>query len=226
LFAIVLLDASIIGASAVTLATSYAFGDVFGLHHSLHRPWYEAKKFYASYSGLVLLAAGIVLIPHAPLGLITTAVQALAGLLLPFASVFLLLLCNDSEVLGPWVNTGWLNALAAVILSILLMLSFILVITTVVPTVDVARLVMVLSILLGFVLLGMGIGVLYGRRGRRGEEQPFLNRDTWRMPPLAFLDRPRWSLGRRLTMWALSAYLLITVALLFVRAAQLATGHR
>ena len=110
LFAIVLLDASIIGAAAVTLATSYAFGDMFGIKHSLHRSFRDAKAFYATYTALVVAAAAIVLIPHAPLGLITEAVQALAGLLLPSASVFLLLLCNDPEVLGPWVNPGWLNA--------------------------------------------------------------------------------------------------------------------
>ena len=46
------------------------------------------------------------LIPGAPLGVITLAVQALAGVLLPSASVFLLLLCNDREVLGPWRNPG------------------------------------------------------------------------------------------------------------------------
>ncbi len=95
LFAIVLFDASIIGASAVTLSTSYAFGDVFGLKHSLHRSFRDAKPFYLSYTALVVVAAGIVLIPGAPLGLITTSVQALAGVLLPSASVFLLLLCND-----------------------------------------------------------------------------------------------------------------------------------
>src|SRR4029077_12666917 len=91
-FAIVLMDASIIGAAAVTLATSYAFGDVFGLKHSLHRGFADAKQFYLSYSAMVAAAAAIVLIPGAPPGLITTAVQALAGLLLPSASVFLLLL--------------------------------------------------------------------------------------------------------------------------------------
>ena len=123
LFAIVLLDASIIGASAVTLSTSYAFGDVFGLKHSLHRSFRDAKPFYASYSALVVVAAGIVLIPKAPLGLITTSVQALAGVLLPSASVFLLLLCNDPEVLGPWVNKRWLNMLAGVIIGVLLTLS-------------------------------------------------------------------------------------------------------
>jgi Mn2+/Fe2+ NRAMP family transporter len=83
LFAIVLLDASIIGASAVTLSTSYAFGDVFGIRHSLHRKFREARPFYASYAGMIAVAAGIVLIPGAPLGLLTTAVQALAGCCCP-----------------------------------------------------------------------------------------------------------------------------------------------
>ncbi|MGH7763145.1 MAG: NRAMP family divalent metal transporter, partial [Candidatus Dormibacteraceae bacterium] len=129
-FALLLLDASIVGASAVTLATSYAFGDIFGLHHSLHRGIREAKLFYTSYAAMVVVAAGIVLIPNAPLGLITTAVQALAGILLPSATVFLVLLCNDRAVLGPWVNKAWLNAVAAFIVSVLLLLSLVLVIST------------------------------------------------------------------------------------------------
>jgi len=117
MFALILLDASILGAAAVTLSTSYAFGDMFGLRHSLHRKFVEAKAFYLSYTGLVVVAAAIVLIPRAPLGLITTAVQALAGLLLPSASVFLLLLCNDRQVLGPRVNRRWLNILAGLTLA-------------------------------------------------------------------------------------------------------------
>ena len=104
IFAIVLLNASIIGAAAVTLSTSYAFGDVFGAHHSLHRSWREAKFFYGAFAAMVVCAAGIVIIPGAPLGVITTGVQALAGVLLPSATVFLLLLCNDKDVLGPWVE--------------------------------------------------------------------------------------------------------------------------
>src|SRR5579859_7139500 len=71
IFALLLIDASIIGACAVTLATSYAFGDVFGLRHSLHRSFKDAKVFYGSYTALVAVAASIVLIPNAPLGLIT-----------------------------------------------------------------------------------------------------------------------------------------------------------
>ena len=100
-----LLDASIIGAAAVTLATTYAFGDVFGMRHSLHRGFSEAKQLlWQLHRHGCRSPRRIVLIPGAPLGLITTSVQALAGLLLPSATVFLLLLCNDTEVLGPWVN--------------------------------------------------------------------------------------------------------------------------
>ncbi|MFZ0215150.1 MAG: Nramp family divalent metal transporter [Candidatus Dormiibacterota bacterium] len=225
IFALVLLDASIIGASAVTLATSYAFGDAFGLRHSLHRGFREAKLFYASYAALVLIAAAIVLIPHAPLGLITTAVQALAGVLLPSASVFLLLLCNDRAVLGPWVNRIWLNIVAAVIVGILVVLSLVLVVTTVLPNIDVTALLIVLSGVL-VVCLGAGIaGFAIGRRRHPPEPEPELSpaeRNRWRMPSLALLDRPVWSVTRRLTMISMVVYLVISVCLLAVKAVQLA----
>src|SRR5882762_682302 len=45
LFALALLDACVIGASAVSLATAYALGDVFSWRHSLHRKPTEAKGF-------------------------------------------------------------------------------------------------------------------------------------------------------------------------------------
>ena len=170
IFAIILLNASIIGAASVTLATSYAFGDVFGARHSLHRSWREAKFFYGAFTAMVVLAAGIVLIPRAPLGLITTGVQALAGVLLPSATVFLLLLCNDKAVLGPWVNRPWLNVVAVVIVSILLMMSLVLMTTTVFPQVDVNTLAEVLGIVLLVVFAGGGGGD--GPRPEAGARRP------------------------------------------------------
>src|SRR5487761_83842 len=133
IFAVILVNASVIGASAVTLATSYALGDVFGLRHSLHRSVRDAKGFYMTFALLIAVAAGIVLIPGAPLGLMTTGVQVLAGVLLPSAIVFLLLLCNASEVLGPWVNSTRQNVVASLIVSVLVLLSLILTVTTVFP---------------------------------------------------------------------------------------------
>ncbi|HUY63918.1 MAG TPA: Nramp family divalent metal transporter, partial [Acidimicrobiales bacterium] len=198
LFSLVLLNASIIGAASVTLSTSYAFGDMFGVRHSLHRRMRDAKFFYVSFSALVGCAAGIVLIPGAPLGLITTAVQALAGILLPSATVFLLLLCNDRAVLGPWVNKPWLNALSTFIVSVLIVLSLILMTTTVFPHIDVTSLVEILGAALA-VILG-GAGVLYARAlVRRPVEVQVERRETWRMPPVTLLERPVWSPGRSAT---------------------------
>jgi NRAMP (natural resistance-associated macrophage protein)-like metal ion transporter len=224
LFALVLLNASIIGAGAVSLATSYAFGDVFGMRHSLHRPPSEAKFFYGSFSAIVLLAAGIVLIPGAPLGVMTVAVQALAGVLLPSASVFLLLLCNDREVLGPWVNKPWLNAIATLILGALFMLSGILVVTTAFPAINVTLLLIVLAGLLGAGLLTLG--VLNVRAQPPPEKaEPAVRRETWTMPPLALLGKPPWSRTRAVTMYLMYGYLAIAVILLAVKATRLAGGH-
>jgi Mn2+/Fe2+ NRAMP family transporter len=230
LFAIVLLDASIIGASAVTLSTSYAFGDVFGLKHSLNRSFRDAKPFYLSYAVIVALAAGIVLIPGAPLGLITTSVQALAGVLLPSASVFLLLLCNDREVLGPWVNKRWLNILATVIIGVLLTLSATLVVGTIFPSLDVGEtaIVVALALLVGGGGTGLWLEIAQRRRRRSRPalvQMPTKERTNWRMPPLALLKPVVWSPGTRLAMLVLRGYLVISVILLAVKAIQLGTSH-
>ena len=224
LYAVILLNASIIGAAAVTLGTSYAFGDMFGARHSLHRSFLAAPGFYASFAGLVGVAAAIVLIPGAPLGLITTAVQALAGVLLPSASVFLLLLCNDREVLGPWVNRAWLNAVAALIIGVLLILSLILVVTTIFPHIDVTVLLVTLSGVLLLTLAGGGLGYALQPHQATAITAPAPRRETWRMPPLALLGRPEWSRARTAAMWAMRGYLVVAVALLLVKAVQLGTG--
>ena len=88
LFALALLDACLIGAAAVSLSTAYAIGDVLDLRHSLHRKPTEAKGFYVVYCGLIALAPALVLTPGTPLGLLTNAVQTLAGVLLPSTTVF------------------------------------------------------------------------------------------------------------------------------------------
>jgi Mn2+/Fe2+ NRAMP family transporter len=230
MFSIVLLDASIIGAAAVTLATSYAFGDVFGIRHSLHRRFRDAKAFYLSYTAVVVVAAAIVLIPSAPLGLITTSVQALAGLLLPSASVFLLLLCNDPEVLGPWVNPRWLNTIATVIIAVLLMLSGTLMATTIFTHLNAAHVVIWLSagLVVTLAAIGVALRIIRVRRGvpatppgRASREE----RSGWRMPPLALLKPVTWSPGVKIGMMALRAYLVLAAVLLLIKAIQVGGGH-
>jgi uncharacterized membrane protein len=189
----------------------------------------EAKIFYGSYAALVALAGAIVLIPNAPLGLLTFAVQALAGILLPSATVFLVLLCNDREVLGPWVNKPWLNAVSAIIVGLLVMLSLILAATTLFPELDAIKMASVLGVILVASLVVMGAFTLV-RRLRKGQDPEcaalvHMDKETWQMPPLAELTRPTWSLTRKIGMFTLRAYLFIAVILLVVKTFQLAVGH-
>jgi hypothetical protein len=159
---------------------------------------------------------------------ITLAVQALAGVLLPSASMFLLLLCNDREVLGPWVNSLWVNVLATVIVSVLLLLSLILMATTLFPAINVTTFSLVGGAVLAAGLLVFGALTLRSRRGARAvtviESQPHVPKEQWTMPPIALLARPPASRGRKLAMLTMEGYLLAAVAMLIVKAVQLAGG--
>jgi len=223
LFAVVLGAGSVLGASAVTLATSYAVGDYFGLRHSLHRRWREARTFHRTYAACVLAAAAVVLIPQVPLGLLTTAVQALAGVLLPSATVFLLLLCNDREVLGPLVNPRWLNVLAAGVIGALLGLSALLTAATIVPRLPLAPAVTGLAIAIGVLVAGAALIAIHARPAPAPAPGP-ADRRTWTMPPIESLSPPVRSAWRTLGLVVLRCYLLAAVTVLAVRAIQLALG--
>src|SRR4029077_17059616 len=125
--------------------------------------------------------------------------------------------------LGPWVNKPWLNIVAAVIVGALLVLSMVLVVSTAVPSVDVSRPVGVLGRVAAAGLAIGGAWVWLGRRGAvREPEVSRAERENWRMPALALLERPKWSAGRRVAMVAMGGYLVVAVALLAVKAVQLA----
>jgi NRAMP (natural resistance-associated macrophage protein)-like metal ion transporter len=109
LFAIGLFDAGFLGALCISLATSWAVGEVFGWAHSLNKGVREAPWFYVIYLAMLASAGIIVLIPGAPLKEITIFVQVVAVTLLPAALIFLILLLNDEPLMGEYVNTRWQN---------------------------------------------------------------------------------------------------------------------
>ena len=159
-------------------------------------------------------------------------------MLLPSATVFLLLLCNDKAVLGPWTNPGWLNALASAIVGVLVVLSAILTATTLFPHIDVTTTTLVLFGALALGLAAAGVYVALGRRnapvaldlpaGARPSRDPGRDpsaRERWTMPPLELLDRPVWSRTRTIGMYTLRGYLVIAVLMLIVKAVELGVGH-
>jgi Mn2+/Fe2+ NRAMP family transporter len=99
----------------------------------LQLPFKQAKGFYLTYGVCVAVAAGLVLIPRAPLQLIILGVQVLAGIVLPSAIIFLQLLLNDKELMGDYVNKPWNNWVNWIIIIVLFILSLILAAQVVAP---------------------------------------------------------------------------------------------
>lgn len=221
LFAVALIDASVIGAMAVSLSTAYALGDVLSLHHSLHRKPKEARGFYAVYGGLVVLAAALVLAPGTPLGLLTNAVQALAGVLLPSATVFLLLLCNDEAVLGPWVNSRALNVFTGVVIAVLVMLSIVLTASVLYPAIGEEAILAVLGGGVIFALVIAAALLVIPREDGRVWTDSF-GRMIWRMPPLEQLPRARLTPLTRIWLSVLRGYLVMAGGLVLWRVVELA----
>ena len=126
LFAIGLFDAGFLGALCISLASSWAIGEVFGWAHSLNQKVKDAPWFYIIYLLMLITSGAVVLIPGAPLITITMFVQVVAVTLLPAALVFLLLLLNDKPLMGEHVNTrsqniiNWMIVIFVVIMSSLM----------------------------------------------------------------------------------------------------------
>jgi Mn2+/Fe2+ NRAMP family transporter len=225
LFAVALLDAAMIGAFAVSLSTAYALGDVLGLKHSLHRGARQAKGFYVMYATLIAGAAVIVLIPGSPLGLLTEGVQVLAGVLLPSATVFLLLLCNDKAVLGPWVNGRWTNVFTAAVIALLITLSLVLTASVAFSHITAGQIGAIVAACAGAAVLAGAWMLVRGRAGQKAEPVDRSGREHWRMPRLVTLTAPPMSGSRKVGMTALRVYRGIAMVVVVVRIVQVAAGH-
>jgi Mn2+/Fe2+ NRAMP family transporter len=124
---LLMVNAAVLGTTAISLASAWAYGEVQGWEHSLHKKLWEAPGFYATYIACVAAAAAFVLIPRVPLQLVIISVQVFAGLILPSAIIFLQLLLNDRELLGErWVNRRWNNIINWSIVVVLFALSLLL----------------------------------------------------------------------------------------------------
>ncbi len=221
-FALLLLNASVIGAAAVTLASSYALGDLSGQRQGLDLRVRDAKAFYGVFAGLLLVAGAVTLVAsNHLLSLITLMVQAMCGLMLPSTTIFVLLLSNDRDILGPWINRRWLNVLASIIVTILVVLSVVMMVSTVFTGVNVVHLLVVTS-LIG--AAGLAIGLPISLRRTREVVNYNIDRSDWRTPRLSLLSAPMSSTPRRWLLRAVGAYLLIAGVMLVVRFIQLAVS--
>jgi hypothetical protein len=167
--------------------------------------------------------------------LLTNAVQTLAGVLLPSATVFLLLLCNDKAVLGPWVNTRWLNLFTGAVIAVLVMLSMILTLAVLFPGITEAQIIWILiggSIVAAVTAIGVTIAKRLPVPGEATESAPSLamtidetDRYLWHMPPLHELPPAQLTVLNRVWLIVLRAYLVVAAGLVLVRIVMLAMSQ-
>jgi Mn2+/Fe2+ NRAMP family transporter len=131
---LLIVNASVLGATAISLSSAWAWGETMGWRNTLQAHLTEAPGFYSAYAICTLAAAGLTLVPGAPLQRIILWVQVLSGVMLPAAIVFLQLLLNDREMLGPrFINRPWNNAVNWTVVVLLFGLSFLLTVRALMP---------------------------------------------------------------------------------------------
>jgi NRAMP (natural resistance-associated macrophage protein)-like metal ion transporter len=133
LLAIGLFDAGLLGAICISLASSWALGEVFGWAHSLNVKIRQAPWFALVWLILLGSAGAVVLIPGAPLVTITLFVQVIAVTLLPSAMVFLILLLNNEETVGKYKNNFIQNILSVIIVGMIIVLSLLYAVSVLFP---------------------------------------------------------------------------------------------
>jgi NRAMP (natural resistance-associated macrophage protein)-like metal ion transporter len=123
LFAVGLVNASVLSAAILPLATAYNICEGLGVESGVNKKWSEAPGFYWLYTLLIAFGAGVVLLPNIPLIKVIIYSQVVNGVLLPFLLIFMLILINKKDLMGEYRNSKWVNVLAWSTCAILIVLS-------------------------------------------------------------------------------------------------------
>jgi len=128
LFAAGLFNASLFAACILPISTAYAVCEGLGLESGLDKRFEEAPAFYWLYTALIVFGAGVVLVPRFPLFRVMVLSQVVNGILLPFVLVFVILLINDRELMGSYINSKWYNVVSWFTVAIMIALTIAMVI--------------------------------------------------------------------------------------------------
>ncbi len=129
LFAAGLFNASLFAASILPISTAYAVCEGLGFESGLDKKFHEAPAFYWLYTLLIVVGAGVLLVPRFPLTHIMVLSQVVNGVVLPFVLIFMLLLTNDKELMGDYTNSrgfnvvAWLTVVVMISLTIAMLLT-------------------------------------------------------------------------------------------------------
>lgn len=127
-FAFGLFIASVFSATILPIATAFYVCEAFGFEAGIDKKLKEAPQFYTLFTAILIIAVGIILIPNAPLILISLWSQVLNGVLLPVVLICMMLLINNKEIMGEHTNklfhniVGWATTVILIGLTIALLI--------------------------------------------------------------------------------------------------------
>ncbi|MEK6536366.1 MAG: divalent metal cation transporter, partial [Actinomycetota bacterium] len=130
LFAFGLLNASVLAAAILPLATAYAICEAFGFESGVNRSFKEAPIFHGIFTASIVIGAAVALIPNLPLLTIMVLAQDVNGILLPLILIFVMVIVNDKEIMGKYANSRRHNVVAGLTTAALIVLSLLLVVTS------------------------------------------------------------------------------------------------
>ncbi len=129
LFAAGLFNASIFAASILPISTAYAVCEGLGFESGLDKKFHEAPVFYWLYTLIIVIGAGVLLVPRLPLVYVSVLSQVFNGIVLPFVLIFMLMLTNDRELMGDHVNSRTFNVIAWITVVVMIVLTILMVLT-------------------------------------------------------------------------------------------------
>lgn len=112
LFAVGLLNAALLSAAILPLATAYNVAEGLGFESGIDKGFSEAPAFYWLYTSLIVVGSGFVLLPGLPLMKVIVVSQVANGVLLPFVLFFMLSLVNRVDLMGDYKNSRFANLIA------------------------------------------------------------------------------------------------------------------
>lgn len=133
LFALGMMEAGLIAAIVITASTAWAVGEALNLPRSINASPRRSWAFYAPAVAGTAIAAGVVLLPHVPLGFLNLTVQVIATIFMPAAMLFLLMLLNDKEIMGAYANTAQRNFWSILIMAAIILCNTLYGVATVFP---------------------------------------------------------------------------------------------
>lgn len=133
IFAFGLLVASVFSAAILPIATAFYICEAFGFEAGIDKKLHEAPEFYILFTSIMVISCAIILIPNAPLITITLWTQILNGILLPVVLISMILLVNNSDIMGKYVNKPFNNIVGWATIVILISLTAFLLISSIIP---------------------------------------------------------------------------------------------